>query len=291
MAGIILSILGILCLYFSFVLYQAIGFKFQGGKKEILGFAIGFLADFCDTLGIGSYMVTITSFKATKFLKDPRHLPGTLLIMHALPTLVEAIFFISVVKVESLTLVSLVTAAVIGSLLGSRVTIRLDKRKIQWIAGVAMLITSLLMVVKKLGFLDILGASNSAMGLHGWRLMIGILGNFILGSLMSAGVGLYAPCMVMVYLLGLNPIAAFPIMMVSCAALMPTSGVTFIRKDLFQKDYLWTMILGGISGVLVAAIFVRQLSLDALTWLIVVIGVITGISLFISASKAEEVIQ
>lgn len=288
MAGIILGILGILCLYFVVVLYQAIGIKFHEGKKEVLGFAIGFLADFCDTLGIGSFMVTITSFKGTKFLKDPRHLPGTLLIMHALPTLVEAIFFISIVKVESLTLVSLVTAAVIGSLLGSRVTVRLDKRKIQWIAGVAMLLTSLLMGVKKVGILDILGADNSAMGLHGWALGIGTVGNFILGVLMSAGVGLYAPCMVMVYLLGLNPIAAFPIMMVSCAALMPTSGVTFIRKGLFQKEYLWSMIVGGILGVLVAAIFVRNLSLDALTWLIVGIGIVTGISLFVSANKKSN---
>lgn len=285
MATIILGILTVMCCYFTVVLFRKIGWHFAGWSTELLGFSIGFLADFCDTLGIGSFMVTTASFKATKYLKDERHLPGTLLMMHALPTLVEAAFFITVVQVESLTLITLVVAAVIGSLLGSRLTVKLDKQKIQRIAAFAMLLTSLLMAAKKLGWIDLLGASNTAMGLHGWALLIGITGNFILGVLMAAGIGLYAPCMVMVYLLGLNPLAAFPIMMVSCAALMPTSSLTFIRKGLFQKTGMWSMIIGGIVGVLVAAIFVRSLSLDALTWLIVVIGLGTAWTLYKSATK------
>ncbi len=288
MAIMVLSVLGILCLYFAWVLYQAIGFQITKSKKEGIGFIIGFIADFCDTLGIGSYMISMTGFKMTGLLEDDRNLPGTLLVMHALPTLVEALFFITVVKVEGLTLISLVVAAVIGSLMGSRITMRLDKKKIQLIAGIAMVVTSLLMLAKKLGWVDLLAASNDAMGLHGWPLVIGIVGNFILGGLMSAGIGLYAPCMVMVYLLGLNPLAAFPIMMVSCAALMPTSGITFIRNGLFQKKYLWSMIIGGIIGVLVAAIFVKNLSLDALTWLIVGIGFLTAYSLFQSALKKDK---
>lgn len=287
MALIILSILGILCLYFVVILYQTIGVHFKEGKKEVLGFLIGLVSDFFDTLGIGSFMISTAAFNGTKFLENPRYLPGTLLVMHALPTLVEALFFITMVKVESLTLILLVVAAVLGSLIGSRVTVKLDKKKIQIIAGIAMLVTGFLMIAKNLGWLDALGQENTAMGLHGLKLVIGTVGNFILGILMSCGIGLYAPCMVMVYLLGLNPLAAFPIMMTSCAALMPTSGVTFIRKGLFQKDYLWAMILGGIIGVLIAGFFVKSLSLTALSWLVVFIGFLTTYSLFASALKKD----
>lgn len=291
MALLILILLALLCFYFAIVLYQQIGFTLHDKKKELLGFGIGFLADFCDTLGIGSFMVTTASFKATKFLKNSRFLPGTMLIMHGIPTLVEALFFITIVKVEALTLFALVIAAVLGSVLGSRYAVNLPKDKVQWVAGIAMALTSLLMIAKKMGWIDLLGATNDAMGLHGTTLFIGTAGNFILGALMSLGVGLYAPCMVMVYLLGLNPLAAFPIMMVSCAALMPVSSIHFIKKGLFQKEYMWAMIFGGVCGVLVAAIFVKNLSLDALTWLIVGIGFITAFSLFRSALKDHQTIK
>ena len=40
---------------------------------------------------------------------------------------------------------------------------------------------------------------------------------------MTLGIGLYAPCMILVSLLGMDPRAAFPIMMGSCALLMPVA--------------------------------------------------------------------
>jgi hypothetical protein len=44
---------------------------------------------------------------------------------------------------------------------------------------------------------------------------------------MTLGIGAYAPIMIMVSLLGMNPTAAFPIMMGSCAFLMPTASAQF----------------------------------------------------------------
>lgn len=49
---------------------------------------------------------------------------------------------------------------------------------------------------------------------------------------MTVGVGLYAPCMAMVYMLGMTPLAAFPIMMCSCAGLQPVASINFIRESL-----------------------------------------------------------
>jgi uncharacterized membrane protein YfcA len=251
--------------------------------KSVLAFGIGFIADFLDTLGIGSFLVTTSLFKWTGFLKDYAKLPGTLNVAHAVPTIVEALFFITVVEVEPLTLISMVLAAAIGAKVGSDLVVKLNQKRILQVMSVALLLTSLLMIARKLGFVDMLGTSNTAMGLHGIKLVIGIVGNFVLGALMSAGVGLYAPCMVMVYLLGMMPIAAFPIMMTSCAALMPVGGMTFIKRGAYAKHNIWYMIIGGIIGVLVAAIFVKSLSMDVLTWIIIAVGFVTSLTLWRSS--------
>ncbi|WP_187343311.1 TSUP family transporter [Lactiplantibacillus plantarum] len=254
------------------------------------GMVIGAVTDFLDTLGIGSFVVSTAIFQASHYLKDERKLPGTLNTMHAIPTAFEAFFFVTAVVVEPVTLISLVLAATLGALLGSEVMTKLNQRWIQLIMAGALVITALLMAAKLLGWISLLGVANQATGLSGWKLLVGIGGNFILGLLMSAGVGLYAPCMVMVYFLGLTPIAAFPIMMLSCALLMPISAVNFIRHDRVDYRGLFGIILGGIIGVVVAATLVKSLSLTALSWLIVLVSCWTAFSLWRAAQRRKNVL-
>ncbi|MBF8969931.1 sulfite exporter TauE/SafE family protein [Streptococcus mitis] len=291
MVTMILTILIVLCLIYLTALGRRASLRelFETGPKAVTGFFIGFIADFLDTLGIGSFLTTTTLFRAARYLDDDRQLPGTLNVMHTLPTLVEALFFISVVQVDALTLISMVTAATIGGKLGSEIVSHLDKKFILTTVSIAMFLTSLIMLGRITGLVDSLGSGNTAMGLTGWRLLIGIIGNFILGALMSAGVGLYSPCMVMVYLLGMNPLAAFPIMMTSCAALMPVSSMTFMKNDSYYKKGLGWMILGGVIGVIIAATLVQSLSLTVLSWVIVVVGFFTSFTLFRASQKVETV--
>ncbi|MBG9367981.1 sulfite exporter TauE/SafE family protein [Streptococcus mitis] len=291
MVTMILTILIVLCLIYLTALGRRASLRelFETGPKAVTGFFIGFIADFLDTLGIGSFLTTTTLFRAARYLDDDRQLPGTLNVMHTLPTLVEALFFISVVQVDALTLISMVTAATIGGKLGSEIVSHLDKKFILTTVSIAMFLTSLIMLGRITGLVDSLGSGNTAMGLTGWKLLIGIIGNFILGALMSAGVGLYSPCMVMVYLLGMNPLAAFPIMMTSCAALMPVSSMTFMKNDSYYKKGLSWMILGGVIGVIIAATLVQSLSLTVLSWVIVVVGFFTSFTLFRASQKVETV--
>src|SRR5262249_59215690 len=100
------------------------------------------------------------------------------------------------------------------------------RRKIQIGMGFALLAAAALMLLKSLA---ILPTGGDALGLSGARLVIGLAGNFVLGALMMLGIGLYAPCMILVYLLGMTPTAAFPIMMGSCAFLLPFRSVPFLR--------------------------------------------------------------
>ena len=120
-------------------------------------------------------------------------------------------------------------------------------------------------------------------------LIAGVAVNFALGALMTLGIGLYAPCMIMVSLLGMNPTAAFPIMMGSCAFLMPFGGYRFIRKEKYDVRAAMGLAIGGIPAVLIAALIVRSLPLNWVRWLVVVVVVYTAVSLLRSAAASRPV--
>ncbi|RRG10552.1 MAG: permease [Lactobacillus sp.] len=260
-------------------------------RDQLLGFGIGGLTDFLDTLGIGSFVTTTTLFGWTHYLDDERQLPGTMNMAHAISTVAEALFFVTAVKVDILTMGAMVIAAIIGSLVGSEVVVRMNAAVIQKTMALALIATSILMAINKMGWISIIAVHNEALGLTGWPLVIGVAGNFVLGMLMSAGVGLYAPCMVLVYFLGLKPIAAFPIMMLSCAMLMPSVSVNFIRNGRFSLRGIFGFIVGGIVGVVIAATVVKSMSLEVLGWLIVVVSFWTAYQLWRSGIASSRQIK
>jgi len=128
---------------------------------------------------------------------------------------------------------------------------------------------------------------GDTLGLAGAKLAIGLAGNFVLGALMMLGIGLYGPCMILVYLLGMNPAAAFPIMMGSCAFLMPISTVRFVKTGTYHVQAALGLALGGLPAALIAALIVKSLSLTAVRWLVVVVVVYTAINMLMTA-RAEE---
>ena len=124
-----------------------------------------------------------------------------------------------------------------------------------------------------------------AIGIHGWKLVIAGVVNFILGAMMTAGVGLYAPCMALVYLLGLSPQVAFPIMMGSCAFLMPPASYKFIKSGAYNKKAALGMAIPSILAVLIAAFIIKSMPLDTLRWLVLIIIVYTSVSMFWTTIK------
>lgn len=240
---------------------------------------IGFITNFMDALGIGSYAPTTMFLKLTNSLKTDKWLPGTLTVSCSIPVIVEAILFTNSIKVDGTTLISLVIAASIGSFIGSKFMDKVDEKMVQKIVGVALFATALLMLASQLGLISALGAGNTAVGIHGTKLVIAVVINFILGALMTAGVGLYAPCMAMVYMLGLNPAVAYPIMMTSCAVLMPVASREFIKSGNYSRHVSLGITLGGIIGVGLSVLFVKSLNLSFLTWLVIIVVVYTSITM------------
>ena len=250
-----------------------------GKESPVVGFLIGLVTDFFDTLGIGSFAPTTLLFKVTKFLDTDKKIPGTLNVAHTIPVILEAVLFLTGVKVEGITLFSMIAAAIAGALVGARIVNKLPEKKIQLIMGVCLIVTALLMASGQLGWLKALGAGNEAVGLTGIKLVVGVAGNFILGALMMAGVGLYAPCMAMVYMLGLSPLVAFPIMMGSCAGLMAIGSPEFIKAGNYSRIGSVAITIGGVIGVTVAYTLVKSMPLAVLTWVIIGVVIITGISM------------
>lgn len=308
---------------------------------------IGFVTNFFDTLGIGSFATTTSFFRFLKLVKD-EVIPGTLNVGHTLPTITQAFIYIAIVRVEMTTLILLIAASVLGMWLGAGVTTKWPRRKIQIGMGVALLMAASFLVYKifsheaasfkiteqvltglktedvpadvleklrpienqqvkdkeqfsallkttigteqtvKFEALILEYAREGPVGLHGARLWLGIAGNFILGALMSLGIGLYGPCLIMITLLGMNPKAAFPIMMGSCAFLMPVGSEQFIRKGSYNLRAALGLALGGIPAVLIAAYIVKELDLKYVMWLVVVVVVYTAISMLRSAMTERK---
>jgi uncharacterized membrane protein YfcA len=133
----------------------------------------------------------------------------------------------------------------------------------------------------------LLPGGGIAFTLTGWRFGVAVGVNFVLGALMSVGIGLYAPCMIVVTLLGLHPLAAFPIMMGSCALVQPTAGLQFFRSGRFAFGTSIALTIGSIPGVLIAAFVVKSLSLDTLRWLVVVVVVYAAVTM-LRSFRAER---
>jgi uncharacterized membrane protein YfcA len=245
---------------------------------------VGFVTNFFDTLGIGSFAPTTAYFKLRKRMPDEQ-IPGTLNAGQALPTMTQAFIFIATVSVDLTTLLSMILAAVLGAWLGVGLVARLSRRAIQLGMGAALLCAALLYLAGNLHWMP---GGGEALGLRDGRLIAAVVANALLGALMMLGVGLYAPCLILVSLLGMSPIAAFPIMMGSCGLLMPIGGARFVRSGRYNLGAALGLALGGIPGVLIAAYIVKSLPIVWLRWLVLGVVVYAAIQMLRSARKAQS---
>ena len=249
------------------------------GRPSPLEAFVGFITNFFDTLGIGSYAPTTSLFKLKGLVPDER-IPGTLTIGHSLPTVTQAFIFITLVTVAPATLIGLIAAAVAGAWLGAGTVAAWPRRNIQIGMGVALLAAAGLFVLTNLG---IAPGGGEALGLSGVKFAVGLAGSFVLGAMMTIGVGYYGPCMIMISLLGMNSKTAFPIMMGACAFLMPISGLKFMRAGSYAPRPALGLAAGGIPAVLIAAFIVKELPLATVRWLVVVVVLYSATQMLRSA--------
>jgi uncharacterized membrane protein YfcA len=250
-------------------------------RLRLFDLVLGFVANFFDTLGIGSFAPTTAALKFTRRIPD-EDIPGTLNVGHALPTLTEGLIFIAAIVVNPLLLATMIVASILGAWLGAGVVARLPRRAIQIGMGIALALAAVLFVGANLHWMPVGGAAT---GLPDSRFVIAVTGNFVLGALMTLGIGLYAPCLIMLSLLGLDPRAAFPIMMGSCAFLMPIGGMRFVRTRRYSAPVALGFAIGGPPAVLIAGYLVKSMPLVWLRWLVVCVVLYAAAMMLSSALK------
>lgn len=288
MSTVIVGLLVIVAIYFSKLYFKdAMARKDEDNANPIAAFIIGFIGDFLDTLGIGSFATETAALKFSKQIDD-KLLPGTLNVANTLPAMLEAMIFIRVVDVETFTLVTLITASVLGAYIAAGIIAKLPKRTVKIVMGFALIAVAIIMIVSELGLIARLGDGNNSIGLHGLPLVIGAIVFFVLGALMSAGVGLFAPAMATVYLLGLSPLVAFPIMMGSCAFLMPVGSIKFIKEKAYAPKLSLFITFGGLIGVALAAGIVKSLDLSMLTKVVIGVVIVTGVTMLYEAFVKDK---
>jgi uncharacterized membrane protein YfcA len=243
----------------------------------------GFITNFFDTLGLGSFAQQTAIFKFFK-LVDDRLMPGTMNVGNTIPTVAQAFIFMLAVKVDPVTLVSMSTAAPIGAVLGAGVVAKLPRRKIQIGLGTGLMMVALSILA---GQLKLMPLGGEAIGLTGWKLVLVVVMSFIFGALQTIGVGFYAPCMAMVYALGMHPATAFPIMMTATAMLMAAGSTRFVKENAYDRKAAISLTIAGMAGVFLAAFVVKSLPLNVLKWLVCGVVLYTSVWMFISSRQKE----
>ncbi len=255
-----------------------------GRDRYVKNAIIGFVTDFFDTLGIGSFAPTMFAFKIAGALPKDENggdrddlVPGTLNIGHCWPVIAEALLFLNYVEVETVTLVGLLAAACLGGWIGAGWVSGWRVNTVRIALSVCLLATAVVIIMRQFGIGPYAGENQALLGLRGIKLIVALGINFLLGMLMNLGFGLYAPCMGMLLALGMDVGAIFPIMMGSTAIQMPFSATIFIKKGKYDPKATVMIGIFGIIGVFTAFYLVSSLDVDSLLYIVICVMIYTAI--------------
>ena len=247
-----------------------------------LDLVIGFVTNFFDVLGIGSFATTTAAFRLFRLVPDEL-IPGTLIAGHALPVVTQALLFISVVDVDPWQMTMLIVVCVAGGWIGAGIVASLSRRAVQFAMGGALLVAAAFMTVGMLGQFPA-GGDARALTLPAFALALVV--NGVLGALLPLGIGNYAPSLVLFSVLGMDPRAAFPIMMGSGAFVATMAGVRFVGAGRFHWRAALGLTLGGVPGVVIAVRLVTSLPLATLRWFVLLVVVYTAATLLKTAMRS-----
>jgi uncharacterized membrane protein YfcA len=294
--ALLIAVLGVFTLVYLVMFIRAMVRDARAGQSvssPLLVWPVSFVANFFDTLGVGSYATTTSMVRFFKLIPDEK-IPGSLNVGYVLPTVAEAFLFIygfrglitvAPVQVDPRTLISLIVAAILGAWLGAGVVSSWPRRKIQVGMGLCLLAAAIIMVVRMTVFHSLTVGTTS---LTGARWVLGMGGLFVLGALMTLGIGLYAPCLILVTALGMTERSAFPIMMGACAFLMPVAVARFIRARAYHTPAMLGMAIAGIPAVLLAVKWFQDLPMTYVKVLVICVVTYTAVSMLRAARREKD---
>lgn len=265
MFGALLTFILLAAAVFCFVLVRAA--LAERAVPTIESVVLGAVVSFFDTLGIGSFAPTTAWLKFRKLVPD-RLIPPTMLVGLTPPVFAESIVFLSLLKVDPVLLVGCAVAVLVGGLVGAPLVTRARTWVIQLIVAIALVVAAIAYAATNLDFMP--GGGNAA-SLSVALTVAAIAANFIFGVLLNFGVGNYAPTLVTLSLMGMNPRLIFPIMAAGAAVMGAGACVRHIQIGKMDLKVVVGLGLGGIPAVLVAAFIVKSMPLELLRWLVIIV--------------------
>jgi uncharacterized membrane protein YfcA len=242
---------------------------------------VGAIVSFFDTLGIGSFAPTTAWLKFRKVVPD-RLIPPTMLVGLTPPSMAESIIFLILlgVLVDPVLLVGCCIALLMGGLLGAPLVARTRVWIVQLVVGIALVLAAAAYAMTNL---HLFPGGGTASSLPITLMIIAIAANFGFGLLLNFGVGNYAPTLVMLSLMGMDPRLCFPIMAAGAALTGAGASIRHIQIGQIDLRIVLGLALGGIPAVLVAAFIVKEMPLELLRWLVIVVVVYAAAVMFRAA--------
>jgi uncharacterized membrane protein YfcA len=224
---------------------------------------------FFDTLGIGSFAPSTAYYKLRRLVPD--HLiPATLLVASTAPGPFQAALIIGIIEVDVRLLLLCIGAAMLGGMTGAKLVSKIPAQQVRLVMAVGLLVAAAAMTA---GNLHLMPAGGTAKSLPPLAMAVAAAASFIFAGLMNFGIGFYAPTLITLSLLGLDPQAAFPVMIGAVTCLCPAAAVPLLKRREIDLRLVTSTALGAIPGILLAGFLVRSLPLETLRWLVVAVVV------------------
>lgn len=244
----------------------------------------GALAVFLDAMGIGSFNTLSAMMKGFNLVRD-RDIPGTLMVSTAAIAPLVSMVYVTTINVSPTTLLLLVIPAGIGSFIGASFLTKISESMIQLAMSIALSFVALLVL---LGQLNLIPIGGEAFELSDGPLIFGMIMMTALGFIVNFGVGLFAPCMILLYSLGMHPEAVFPIMFCGTTIIQAVSCFPIIKSGAYNRKASLAITAFGIPAALAGTLFVSSLSADSLQWIVLIVVIYTAASLYLSYRKNRQ---
>ena len=266
-------------LLFTIVLIKAAVENGSIPTAETIG--LGAVVSFFDTLGIGCFAPSTAWLKFRRLVPDGL-IPPTILVGLTITAVVESIIFLIRlgVRVDPVLLVGCVLACAMGGLIGAPLVHRTRVWIVQLVVAIGLLCAA---VAYGMTNLHLFPGGGTASSLTLALTIIAIVANFFFGVLLNYGVGNYAPTLVVLSLMGMDPRLCFPIMAGAAALMGAAAGIRHIQTGKLDLRVVVGLTIGGIPAVFVAAYIVVTMPLEVLRWLVLVVVLYAAAIMFRAA--------
>ena len=261
--------LGLAILFFTAMLARAAFAERAVPRLEAI--LLGAIVSFFDTLGIGSFAPTTAWLKFRKMVPD-RLIPPTMLVGLTPPAMTESVIFLILlgVKVDPVLLFGCAIAVLLGGLVGAPLVAQARVWIVQLVVAIGLVLAAIAYAMTNL---HLFPGGGTAAALPLGLTIAAIAANFAFGVLLNFGVGNYAPTLVTLSLMGMDPRLVFPIMAAGAAVMGAGACVRHIQMGRMDLKVVVGLAIGGVPAVLVAAFIVKTMPLEMLRWLVIVVVV------------------